>query len=331
MLAALTLTLTQPAATCLAAGTPTEVHLLPVGSFRSADGRPSDAPAWQLDAAQAGVLISTAAARTNPYVLDYEHQTLHAAQNGQPAPAAGWFKQLEWRPDSGLYATDVQWTPRALAHLNAGEYRYLSTVFEYQPKTGRVLKLRHAALTNDPALDGLAALAALKSELSLSLPGAELMPPKILELLGLAPDADEAAVIAALTALLEKAAAAETQMTALKTSHVPMTALHTLQAELAALKAEANQTAVEGLIGDAKADGRLLPALEPWARELGKTNLAALKNYLAAAVPLAALKGLQTGGLPPAGGGGEAELPDPAILRQLQLTPEQFAKGKVTL
>ncbi len=90
-----------------------EIQLLPAGEFAARDGRPGKGGKWKIDAAIAAALIALAEARTTPFVLDYEHQTLHAERNGQPAPAAGWFKTLEWREGKGLYATDVQWTERA--------------------------------------------------------------------------------------------------------------------------------------------------------------------------------------------------------------------------
>ena len=62
-------------------------------------------------------------------------------------------------------AENVEFTASAKAMIQAGEYRYVSSVFEYAPD-GRVLRLLHAGLVNNPALDGLnpvklAALAAL--------------------------------------------------------------------------------------------------------------------------------------------------------------------------
>jgi len=102
----------------------TAVRLLPAGEFRSADGsgRPTDAPAWRIDAAQAAILIARDTARSSRRVVDYEHQTLLAAKNGNPAPAAGWIGALEWREGDGLYA-QIEWTEKAAAMIAAGEYR----------------------------------------------------------------------------------------------------------------------------------------------------------------------------------------------------------------
>ncbi len=135
-------------------------RLLPAGHFRASDGRPKDVSGWFLDGTIAAKLIREATTQIIDFVIDYEHQTLQAAQNGKPAPAAGWFHTLEWRDGDGLYVTDARWTDTAAKMLTAQEYRYISPVFQYESKTGNVEKVISAALTNNPALDGLTDLAA---------------------------------------------------------------------------------------------------------------------------------------------------------------------------
>ena len=98
-------------------------------------------------------LIARWKARATPLVVDYEHQTHNSAYNGQPAPAAGWITDLE-ATGAGLYAA-VEWTAKAREHIRAGEYRYISPTFSFDRKTGAVLELHSAALTNNPALDGM--------------------------------------------------------------------------------------------------------------------------------------------------------------------------------
>lgn len=135
-------------------------RLLPAGRFRASDGRPEGIPSWFLDGTIASDLIRAASAQSVDFVIDFEHQTLHAEKNGKPAPAAGWFHKLEWRDGDGLYVTDARWTDKARQMLMAHEYRYISPVFQFNRKTGAVEKLLGAALTNNPALDGLTDLAA---------------------------------------------------------------------------------------------------------------------------------------------------------------------------
>jgi phage I-like protein len=293
------------------------LRVLPAGEFRARDGRPHDAPVWRLDRALAEALIGRVAARADRLVADYEHQTLNAEKNGQPAPAAGFFKALEWRdPEThgevaGLYTTDMEWTARARAMIEAGEYKYLSPVFAYDA-TGAVLDLLMVAVTNTPALDALdeltlRAAARFSSEETATM--SELLK-KLLGALG-APEttaeADAIAAVASLKARAEQVPALETQVAALKAQStpdpakfVPIDAMRALQTEVAALRSEANARAIDELVAPALAEGKLLPAQEKWARELGASNLAALKAYLETAQPIAALKGTQSGGRGPA-------------------------------
>lgn len=138
-----------------------EFRLIPAGTFRAIDGRPYGLDGWHLYRDAALRIIRMAADRASDYVIDYEHQTLSVAKNGQAAPAAGWFKRLEWREGDGLFVTDARWTERAKAMIQVKEYRFISPVFTYDI-TGRVLDVLHAALTNNPALDGLTELAATR-------------------------------------------------------------------------------------------------------------------------------------------------------------------------
>lgn len=83
----------------------------------------------------------------NRLSVDYEHQALEPVTNG-PVPAAGWF-ELELRED-GLWAVNVEWTPRAMELLRNREYRYFSPAF-YVDEEGRIVELINLALTNLPA------------------------------------------------------------------------------------------------------------------------------------------------------------------------------------
>ncbi len=337
----------------LTPGSSGTVQLMPSGpAFRSADGRPADVAAWRIDGAVAARLSAQLASRSNPLVIDYEHQTLLAEKNGQPAPAAGWFKSVEWREGQGLFATEVGWTAKAAAMIAAGEYRYISPVFEYDRQTGEVLAVRMAALTNAPGLDGMAAVAlsAALADYPFS-PTPDFQPEetemdylkKLLAALGLPADALEAdalTAVAAMKAKADEAEAAAAALVALKSQapqtpdpakYVPITAVQDLQSQIAVLSAGFAKSEADKLIESALDDGRLNPALKAWAEDLGKTNLVALKAYVAAAQPVAALKGMQTNGQQPgvagsAAAAGDAEL---AVMKQLGLSAEEFSKGKV--
>lgn len=312
------------------------IQLTPAGVFKARDGRPGGKlPGWKIDAAIAAKIIARAAARLTPYVADYEHQTLATEKNGQPAPAAGWFKHLEWRDGQGLFATDVAWTAKAKAHIDAGEYKYISPVFSFDQKTGEVLELQMAALTNTPALDGMDAVAALAQEFFTRSQEPTHVKDQdmkaIAVLLGLAEDASEADITAAVTALKAKTGEQETQITALKTQtpdpakFVPVETVTALQGQVAALTTRLNDTELEDVVQAALSSGKLLPAMEGWARDLGKKDLAALKTYIEKNPAIAALNGNQTKGRgPEAGGSGELSASDLAVCKAMGIKSEDF-------
>jgi len=45
------------------------------------------------------IATTTAYQRGADPPIDYEHQTPHSQTNGKPAPASGWIRGLEARPD----------------------------------------------------------------------------------------------------------------------------------------------------------------------------------------------------------------------------------------
>ena len=258
-------------------------------------------------------------------MVDYEHQTMNAAENGKPAPAAGWIESLEMEPD-GLYAT-VKWTDAARAFIQADEYRYISPVFTFDPETGAVLELKSAALTNYPALDGMAAVAARAED---DLPMKKELADKLCRLLGLAADATEDAMLTELQKLPDGKALAvalsekDTEIAALKaadpdpTKYVPAAMLTAVQEKNAALSARVKELEDNGVLAGltaeidaAVADGRLPKSCEAWAKATAKTHPDAVKSYIASSTtPIAALKGTQTGGTPPDGTPRTAALTD---------------------
>ncbi len=305
-------------------------RLLPAGKFRSADGsgRPADVPAWFVDKDSAHQVIARCTARQSRRVIDYEHQTLYTEKNGQPAPASGWVEALEWR-DDGLYIT-ADWTERAAAMIASREYRYISPVFSYD-KTGRVLDIKHVGLTNNPGLDGLTDLAALSAFFDLT-PEKEKPMKQLLAALGLAEGATEEEALAALTALT---AGHETQVAALKSAtpdlskFVPIETMTELRNQVVTLTASLNATQIDDLVEVALSSGKLLPAQETWARDLGKSNLAALTGYLDTAQPVAALTSTQTGGKVPDGtADGELSESELAVCKNMGVDTEEFKKTK---
>jgi len=141
-----------------------EFRIIPAGSFSTQDGRPKP-NSWKLTPEGAQRIVAAAAARHDDYLIDYEHASV---KPGQPAPAAGWFKQLDARPD-GVYITDARWNAAALRMIRSKEYRFISPVILSEATTGEVVAIHNVALTNSPALPGLTDLAALTANVFASM------------------------------------------------------------------------------------------------------------------------------------------------------------------
>lgn len=290
---------------------PQKIQLTPAGHFSASDGRPFEIPghSWFIDADIASLVIANTYKTNNKLVIDYEHQTLLKEKNGQPAPAAGWFKDLEWR-DNGLWAVNVEWTPKAEQMILNGEYLYISPVFEYNAKTGDVLRMRMAAITNSPGVDGMANLASLTSDELTNLfdqtysEEEQSMLKALLNKMGLKEDVTEEQAIAALTQLQSQAedkdgklTEAEGKVVALTSQveapdpakWVSVTVMQDLQTQVAALSAVQAKDNVEHTVDKAIKEGKLLPAQRDWAVTLGASNVVALTQYLETAKPIVAL------------------------------------------
>jgi phage I-like protein len=287
--------------TDLAGTVPTEIQLTPDGLFRAKDGRPAALSGWVINNEIAQTVIQLADSQTDAFVIDFEHQTLYAKQNGMPAPAAGWFKNLQYREGLGLFATQVEWTDSAALAIQNKEYRYISPVLQFNPKTGEITKILMAALVNNPALDGMKDLTALATDYFSTQPK-DLNVDKIKELEAKIADlekklADSEAACATANKTAKDKAACSTEIVDLS-QHVPVAAFTDLQQQFAALSVKVEQKNVDDLVTVGLSDGRITPALSDWAKSL---PYEALSAFLDKATPIAALSGSQTGGKAPAG------------------------------
>ncbi|GEK71591.1 MULTISPECIES: phage protease [Halomonas] len=357
----------HPVAVCALAVTTGDdkTRLIPGGTFDAPRGSLEGQGPWHLDAAGAAHVIQRAAARTTDIAIDYEHQILLADQNGQPAPASGWVdpRSLEWR-DDGLYGR-IQWTERAEQMIAAGEYRYLSPVFPYDPNTGAVNDLLHLALTNTPAIDdGIAELAAARRAPSTAAPQDEdstVNREQLIKALGLKADATDEQIDGAIAALKAKAGEADgvRKALSLKDDDTPAEAVAALKAKadakpaagaepdpakfvpkavydeaVAALSAArvGEDQEMERLIDEGMKDGRIAgKATADWLKAQG---LAALKAHLEDAPSIAALKGsTQTAGKAPQGDGEGGKGPhglsdeELAVCKATDISPEDYRKA----
>ncbi len=236
------------------------IHLLPAaGPIQGRDGR-----RWHLRDAARVIEATRRQAGRVLMPIDYDHQVDLAAQNGQPAPAAGWIKGLQARTD-GIWGL-AEWTERAAAHLRAKEYRYISPVFTHT-RQGEVTRLLRAALTNNPALELTALASAEKSMIDLA---------QLRQLLGLPDDADDAAImdaIRALTTARQSAAPDPSQF-------VPIGEFERVTAEMNRLNQGVSRQSAEIAVGREIAAGRLAPMLREWGVALCTSNKPAFDSFV---------------------------------------------------
>ncbi len=341
-------------------------QLLPVGPFKARDGRPFDVPGghWQLDKSIATTLINRAKALGQDILIDYDHQTLHIEKTGKEAPAAGWFNgdEIEWREGQGLFIKP-RWTDRAAALVAAKEYRFLSAVFPYDAQ-GRPLELRMAAITNDPGVVGMQALAALRA-LPASQPGQLANPSKetsmnellkkLLAKLGIELTGDPTdeqlqkalAELDSLQASAKKAPELEAALTAEKASlaalkaqpggqvdlaqFVPVATYNALVTEVATLSAKVETTDAATLLKEARTQGKVVAAEEEYLTAYAaQKGVAALKALLEPRPAIAALSASQTTQvtLPEKKGDAVLSADDKYAADQLGISYEEFAKAK---
>ncbi|MGP9666256.1 phage protease [Halomonas sp. AOP22-C1-8] len=339
-----------------------KTRLMPAGTFHAPRGAAEGSGPWNLSAEAAQAIIRLAAARSTDIAIDYEHQTLYAEKNGQPAPAAGWVdpRSLEFR-DDGLYGA-IAWTAKARAAITPGpngeppEYLYLSPVFPYDAN-GVPLDLLHLALTNTPAIDeGAAQLAAARMSVTNDTPEETdtVNREQLIAALGLAAEATDEQIDTAIAALKAAKADAEAFRTALgakdgakpeeavaalkaasttapadMSQYVPIAVFKETTDQLAALKANSNTAELDALIKEGLDDGRIPgKATADWLRVQG---IAACKAHLDGAPSIAALKSTQTQGKPPEGaetkGDGKLTETELAVCKSMGISPEKYREA----
>lgn len=263
---------------------PEWVQLIPAGpGIRGVDGR-----VWTMK--DAGAVVETFRNRGLDLPIDLEHATQVKGARAEAAPAMGWIHGMEARA-TGLWG-QVKWNEEGEALLRARSYRYLSPVFSAAKRTGAVLRMVSAGLTNNPNLD----LVALNRD------GAEkentLMDKDVLEALGLNSDATPAQAVTAITALK----AAET--TAMNRAQTPDPALFVPRAdfELAlnrasqfeTAEAEREELAINTALDDAVTAGKIAPASRDYhlASCQAEGGLARFQSMIAASPVIAGGSGL---------------------------------------
>lgn len=168
---------------------PEWVQLTPVlnGEIATFDGRGP----YQLKDAQAVIAASLAYERG--ILIDESHATDLAAPTGREAPARGWIKEMQARPD-GIWGR-VEWTKAGRELVADRAYRGISPVMTLNPDKKTVRMIPRASLVNLPNLRGMNALHQEQTMGPMA---------KLAAALGLAEDASEDAILAAIKALKDK-------------------------------------------------------------------------------------------------------------------------------
>ncbi|QBK70679.1 phage protease [Acinetobacter johnsonii] len=320
--------------------------LIPEGVFRSEiDGRPYDAPHWELTPERGHQMAAALNQRKIDMVIDYEHATLKSKTTGEPAPAAGWLKSagFTYVEGVGLCSTDFEWLDKAKTHIEAKEYKYISPVFLYT-KTGDITALINVALTNTPALDQLpeAKLAAAAQELfSQDLPQQDSTMEELLEQLRWMLNLPLSATAEEITAELDKlktqikektgvavAANSQTLYDALNaidplkiaanssnavdpTQFVPMAVYQEAVAKAGNADAVMKAKEIDDLIVAACSDGRLTGEVTiTWIKDQATTNPDFVKAHLAGLPKIAALTQMQTSQMNLGSGQQQKQQPD---------------------
>ncbi|OQR35908.1 hypothetical protein BWR15_06160 [Pseudomonas sp. T] len=186
-------------ALCFELGTdvPEWVEVLPPGpDVTGRDGRK-----WTYDANQ---VIAETVAHTQGADLpfDYEHSTELKAPKGEKAEASGWAREYRVNERGALEAR-VEWTKEARNAIEAREYRYISPVFAYDDRTGRIYRFSSFGLVNKPNLVTKALNSEQAPSLSQQPEESDMALAAILAAIGLPETATEEDAVAAINKLLE--------------------------------------------------------------------------------------------------------------------------------
>ena len=314
---------------------PEWIEVLAEGEILARDGRK-----WTMPDAAAVIAATQARIGSTDMVIDYEHQTLHAANNGREAPAAGWIKSLEVR-DGAIWAK-VEWTGKAAAAIEAKEYRYFSPVFTHT-KNGRVKALVNGALTNNPALDLTALATSQPPENRMDLNG---LLKALCQALGLGENTAAETLVTAVTALadgrkaLAKAlgkdgSATDDDLVAAARArapspgeYVPRAEFDTVAAQLKTLQDEGTENRATAAVDAAVAAGKITPAQKDWALAYAKSDAEGFADYVEGA-PVIVAPGTRPGrNAPPADADAPLTDEERAVCKTLGIDEEKFKASR---
>lgn len=262
------------------------------------------------------VVDAMRAAGRDKLPFDYNHGQV--AWLGGDGRAAGWFVPAS--RDGALWATQIEWTPRARAELDAKEWRYFSPAL-FRDDNGNITELVNIALTNLPATLNQTPLVA--SQFGRKDPQ-DMTLEQLLVSLGAKDPVSLSASYTGLQAQVTKLSADNAQLlAAAQTQTAQLTAAQT---ELVSLKASIAGESKKVKIAALSAAGKLPPALHKWAE--GQTE-AQLDEYAAGCnvQPVAAAATVTTPAAPVV----TLSADERSICKQMGLDPVAYQANKAAL
>ena len=223
-------------------------------------------------------------------ICDFEHRFEDPSLTSDTS-AAAWISNLAVDGERGLVG-DLKFTDAGAQAVTSRRLRFLSPVWTLDAD-GRPDRLRSVALTNKPAIPVACVLNRAPQPANEPVEGKEKQMDKLKELLGLAPEASEEEIVAAVTALQEQVAQAnkdkeDAEAESFAEEHKAVCNKESLK-KAYLLNKEAAQELVAGLAKPEKPAAPVI-ANKPALASLGKTPaLKATKSAADARAEMAAL------------------------------------------
>lgn len=248
---------------------PTELRLFANGLNETTKG-----PIICDAAACAAVLARYVAMGLDRMPFDYGHGMVYGG-GIENARSAGWF--VPQGRGGELWATDIQWTDRALEALTAREFRFYSPWCMVGYEDGRILELINVALTNLPATKGQKPIVASSVGNKSRVTEKNKMDPELARLLGILG-------CQAVTEVEPKVKALGAHATTLAAQVATLTGDNTkLAQQVVELSSAAETGKRDALIATLSSAGKLPPALHAWA----KTQAFSVLEGFGASAPVA--------------------------------------------
>lgn len=245
-------------------------------------------------------------------VVDLDHATAKKAMLGEAAPAHGWIKTVEARPE-GLFGK-VEWLDAGKAVLAARTHRYLSPTVPHT-EDGRVTWIHSVALVAAPALSmpAIASAAPTSKEAPMTLA-------KIATLLSLSAAADETSCLTAIATLQARVDPAVHQAT--------LDALSAKTTEFDTLSASIRKEKVHAALEDALKAKKISPAQREQyetlcATDAGFEQVKKIFETMSTALSASGLDNKPT----PDGGVATLSAIDREIMKEMGLSEEDFRKA----